>query len=111
MGNGCLLIHVAVVNKASAFCKVLIDAYPESLRIELNDGNLPIHLACAHGTRDDTADTIQYMLELNPDLINAEDSEGWLPIHRAAIKGGTKSIELLLKFDPDAASKDINDGG
>ena len=37
---------------------------------------LQIHIACAYGRGDDTAYTIQYMLELNPELINAEESIG-----------------------------------
>ena len=107
-GNVCLPIHYAVDRKSTTFCKELIDAYPESLQIELN-GWLPIHIACDYGNRDDTADTIQYMLELNPEIINAEKSGRYLPIHYAAENGRTKSIELLLKFDPDAASKEVND--
>ena len=107
---GCLPIHLAVANKSTIFCKDLIDAYPESLRIESDDGWLPIHVACANGKRDDTADTIQYMLELDPELINAENSDRLLPIHHATEYGRTESIELLLKFDPNAASKDVNDG-
>ena len=50
------------------------------------------------------------MLELDPELIDAENNRGWLPIHYAAKNGRTKSIELLLKFDSDAASKEINGG-
>ena len=69
-----------------------------------------IHRACAWGKRGDTADTIQYMLELDPELINAEDRRRYLPIHYATRNRGTKSIELLLKYDPDAASKKTNDG-
>ena len=107
--DGYLAIHFAVIYKSSAFCKELIDAYPESLRIE-GDGWLPIHDACAHGNRDDTADIFQYMLELDPELINEEKSDGYLPIHVAALKGRTKSIEILLKFDHDAASKEVNNG-
>ena len=42
--------------------------------------------------------------------INEENSGGYLPIHLAAERGRTKLIELLLKFDPDAASKEINGG-
>ena len=72
-------------------------------------GKLPIHLACT-ANQDDTADTIQYMLEVDSELINAEDRHRRLPIHRAAWFGNTKSIELLLHYDPDAASKEINDG-
>ena len=109
--RGYLPIHYAVMYKSTAFCKELINAYPESLRmVETSEGILPIHYACANGKRDDTADTIQYMLELDRELVNAEDSNGYLPIHCAAMSGMTKSIELLLKFDPDAASKEVNNG-
>ena len=107
-GDDYLPIHHAVCYKSAAFCKELIDAYPESLRMELDDG-LPIHRACRYGTRDDTADTIQYMLELDPELINKENDGGWLPINHAAWQENTKAIELLLKFDPYAASKEVND--
>jgi ankyrin repeat protein len=106
---GCLPIHHAVCYKSTAFGKILFDAYPESLQIRSDDGMLPIHDACS-GKRDDTADTIQYMLELDPELINADDGDGWLPIHFAAQDGSTKSIEMLVKYDPDAASKETNDG-
>ena len=107
--NGYLPIHDAIRFKSTAFCKILIDAHRQSLRIETESG-LPIHDACTHGKRDDTADTIQYMLELDPELINAEDSDEYLPIHLAAMNGKTEPIELLLKFDPDAASKEFNNG-
>ena len=108
-GANCLPIHNAADNKSTALCKEIIDAYPASLRIEARDGKLPIHMACAYGEREDTADTIQFMLELDHELINAKDGDGYLPIHCAAIGGGTKSIELLLKYDSDAASKKTND--
>ena len=108
--DGCLPIHYAVTAKSTTFCKQLIDAYPESLWSRAGVGWLSIHRACAHGEGDDTADIIQYMLEMEPELINDEDSKGFLPIHYAAMYGRTKSIELLLKFDPNAASNVINDG-
>ena len=110
VGNSSLPVHyaISVQYKSTRFCKILIDAYPESLRI-ISDEGLPIHLACI-GNRDDTADTIQYMLELDPELINAEYNNSYLPIHCAAENGRAELIELLLKFDPDAASKETNDG-
>ena len=40
--DGCLPIHDAVTYKSTAFCKILIDAYPQSLRIE-SGGWLPIN--------------------------------------------------------------------
>ena len=103
-----LPIHCAVKYKSTAFCKELIDVYPESLQVESDSGWLPIHIACGWGKRDDTVDTIQYMLELDPELINAAGG-GYLPIHFAAENGCAKSIELLLKYDPNAASKKTYD--
>jgi len=82
------------------FCKMLIDAYPESL-----SDSWPIHLACYSGMRDDSADTIQYMLDLCPESSSTWDWRGYLPIHGAAWSGNTKAIELLLKHDSSAATK------
>ena len=108
--GGYIPLHNAVAYKSITFCKILIDKYPESLRIE-SGGWLPIHKACAWGKRDDTADTIQHMLELDPELINADNRSGYmrgyLPIHCASVNRRTESIELLLHYDPDAASRII----
>ena len=108
-GDDWLPIHHAAQCKSTAFCKELIDAYPESLRIESRSYGWPIHLVCRFGNRVDTTDTIQYMLELDPELINAEDSDGYLPIHFASEYSGTELIELLFKYDPEAASTEMND--
>ena len=98
-----LPIHHAVGSKSTAFCKGLIYVYPESLRVGSgNNNSLPIHFAC----RSNNVDTVQYMLKLDPDLINARDRHGQLPIHYAARGDNVRIIELLLKYDPDAASKE-----
>ena len=60
-------IDWAAYIKSTDFCKVLIDAYPESLRNR--PGLLPIHLAC----RINNVGTVQYMLDLYPESINARD--------------------------------------
>ena len=104
-----LPIHHGIC-KSFAFCKELIDAYPESLRVRTSEGSLPIHKACGYrGGR--SANTIRYMLELYPESINARDSEGLLPIHHA-VRGrkpaeGKKAeiVELLLMYDPEAATQ------
>jgi len=102
-----LPIHYAVYRMSTAFCKVLVDAYPDSLKVEANF-RLPIHDACGYGGRVDTVDTVQYMLDLYPASINAPDNEGWLPIHHAAQARRADFVELLLKLDLDAASKNTN---
>jgi len=95
-------IDRAVKGRPFGFCKVLIDVYPESL-----SDSWPIFEACgcSGSDRDDLVDTIQYMLDIYPEIINARDGNGMLPIHRAAQGKRTDIVELLLKHDPDAASK------
>jgi len=101
-----LPIHYAVFYVSFEFCKTLINTYPESIKMEARDGNLPIHMACKYGGRVDTVYTIQYLLELYPESINVRNRDGHFPIHNAAAQSTRADIvELLLKYDPDAASK------
>lgn len=103
-----LPIHFAVCGMSTGFCKVLIDAYPDSLRVgRTNAGRLPINVGY-YNERADAVDTIQYILELYPESTNVRDGEGRLPIHGAARLGRTHIIELLLKHDPDMVSKTTN---
>ena len=98
--RGYLPIHFAVDRMSTAFCKVLIKSYPESIRITSDNSSLPIHTACGfggRGHRDDTAKTIHHLLDLYPVSINARDNQSFLPIHRAALFRNTESIEVLLK--------------
>jgi len=113
-----LPIHHGIC-KSFAFCKELIDAYPESLRVRTSEGSLPIHkacgihYACSFRSRDraEVVKTIQYMLELYPESIHARDREGCLPIH-SAVRGGKSAkgkkaeiVELLLMHDSETASQ------
>ena len=54
--EGELPIHLALGCRSTGFCRVLIDAYPQSLRVGTNYGSLPIHEACRAGE----VDTILY---------------------------------------------------
>jgi len=100
-----LPIHLAVANKSTTFCKVLIDSYPESIQLT-RFGSFPIHKACRRGSRDDKVETIAYMFKKYPESINARDSIGRLPIHCAAKCERADVIELLLKHDPDATRRE-----
>jgi len=95
-------VRSAANRKSLEFCKVLIDLYPESVRVTGTDsGSLPIHKAY-------DIDIVQYLLELYPESINIQDSYGMLPVHEAAVGRNIDKIELLLTHDPDAASKKTN---
>jgi len=98
-GSGDLPIHTAASGQSFDFCKVLIDLYPESLKVEGSDGYLPVHFAVSK------PDILQYMLCLYPETINARDNAGRLLIHKAAQRGRVDLVELLLMHDPSAATK------
>ena len=106
MGDDELLpIHHAIYGKSTSFCQVLIDIYPESLRVGTRSGMLPIHIACCENDRADAVDTIQYMLELHLESVDVICGRGLAPIHLAAQGERADIVELILKYDPDAASK------
>ena len=104
-GVGYLPIHIAARWRSPEFCKVLIDAYPESLRVGVEvEGLFPIHSACLE-TRIDTA---KYLLDLYPERTNVRSSHGTLPIHHASTIESEEKVEMikwLLTEDPDCASK------
>ena len=109
--QGYLPIHYAIHNMSFEFCKVLIDTYPESIKVGTGDGNLPIHVACSsfsYGTYGTSIEMIQYLLDIYPESINVRNGEGHLLIHRAAQGKRVDIVELLLKYNPDAASKETS---
>ena len=116
--DGSLPMHEAAIYMPGSFCKVLMDAYPESLKVFNNRGKLPIHLACGLGNssfQEDPVHKIDYMLSLYPELSKmGEVGSNWLPIHNAARQGGgiasIKSLELLIKHDPESVQKSARNG-
>jgi len=107
IGNfqGYLPLHLAATNKAPAFCKVLVDAYPESVKVDC-DGRLPFHCACGNGRLD----TVEYLFGLYPECINIRTDDGYLPIHEAASDPGENTaqiVKFLLRHDPECLSKPV----
>ena len=87
-----LPIHHAAGKKSTEFCKILVKAFPESLRMQSMEGKLPIHEACSTGL----VDVVQYLLELFPESIHTRDNSGCLPIHEASVQGNAEVIKFLL---------------
>jgi len=105
-GDDNLSLHLAANNKSPAFCKLLVDAYPESVKRFNNRESLPFHFACYDGRPD----TVEYLFGLYPESLHIRDGLGYLPIHSACnyIKESTpKIIKFLLRHDPECLSKPI----
>jgi len=101
-----LPLHHAATNKSPAFCKVLVDAYPESVRRVNNEGYLPFHHACGEGRPD----TVKYLFGLYQESINIRNNDGYLPIHWACSlpnKNTAEIIKFLVIQDPGCLSKPV----
>ena len=106
--EGYLPLHCAASHKSPRFCQLLIDAYPESIKMQDEEGCLPFHIACRYGER---VDTVKYLYELYPESLHMSDDDRYLPLHNAARNRGTQTDEIiryLLNIDPAGASR-VND--
>jgi len=109
--HGELPLHLAASNKAPAFCKLLVDAYPEAVKEQNGYGYLPFHFACEDGRPD----TLEYLFKVYPECIHTRDDWGWLPIHCATGRrrnnnNGADIIKFLLLQDPECLSKPVARG-
>jgi len=103
--DGYLPLHHAASRKSPHFCKLLIDSYPESIKIGEEEGFLPFHNACSSGER---VDTVRYLYELYPESLHINGVDEYLPIHNAARNRGIETNEIikyLLSLDPMGASR------
>eukprot|EP00984_Skeletonema_dohrnii_P029622 scaffold20381_cov75-Skeletonema_dohrnii-CCMP3373.AAC.1 len=110
---GSLPIHFASRNSNMTpnIVQLLIDAAPESVHSEGQDGYTPLHLLCMHVELDETAalGILKLLLEKQPETIRHADNDGDLPIHIAL--GASKSPEfcrMLIESYP--GSERMTDG-
>ena len=106
-GYGELPLHYAAGHKSPGFCKLLVDAYPDSVRRRSDNGSLPIHNACLRNCR---VDTLEYLLEVYPESLHIRNGNGYLPIHLACHRPGENTsgiIQFMLIRDPECLSKPV----
>ena len=108
--EGELPIHCALSTKSSEFCRVLIDAFPESLQI----GGHRRGGVLLHAASQSRLDTTRLVYSLYPEGIGVRDEKGFLPIHRTVewpfcSEGDcpTAILEYLLEQDPDGARRPV----
>jgi len=82
--------------------------YPLGLQKTNDEGNLPLHMACAGKAKEEV---IRKLLEENSNAASQKNLAGELPLHVACKNNVPPHIILcLLSFFPDAA-KEKDDGG
>ena len=84
---------------------VLLDAYPQSVKVGDDDGYLPIHRLLAGKWGGNIVEMVSKMMNLFPDSLLTPTSVGELPLHLAAKRTDCADVadvvKLLLCF-PDA---------
>ncbi len=110
-GRHCLPIHIAARSKSPEFCRLLIEAYPESVQMTGARGYLPLHWAC----KFNTFATVEYLCTLYPDAINHADTDGFYPIHDVIYymsegvntESAIEIVRYLLDCDPNVTLQKI----
>jgi ankyrin repeat protein len=92
----------------SRLLELLINAFPDGLKIRDADGNLPIHLAVSHHKGKlwiDINELSVMIFEAYPKCIRDVDKKGYLPVHLALrSKGPDEMIKYLLQIYPDSVA-------
>jgi len=112
--DGELPLHLAASNKAPAFCKLLVDAYPEAVKWPNNSGHLPFHCATKR-RRNNGADIIKFLLLQDPECLSKPvvsdnrgndymQGNGALPLHLSCndMEQSRDISHLLFDLYPEA---------
>jgi ankyrin repeat protein len=101
-------------NVTLSMVQLLIDAFPESLRHESNNGRMPLHLLCRNKDLDDEEGGLEilklFIMRCPESVKHATREDGMLPLHSAA---GFQSLEfcrLLIEAYP-GSERITNDNG
>ncbi|CAG9982604.1 unnamed protein product [Clonostachys byssicola] len=88
-------LHAAAAGGYFDIVKLLVEAGANSKAI-MNNGQMPLHLACTDGWLD----IAEYLLADCPEQIHGVDCNGFTPLHLASQSGNLDLIKLLLNYDP-----------
>eukprot|EP00984_Skeletonema_dohrnii_P011727 scaffold4702_cov111-Skeletonema_dohrnii-CCMP3373.AAC.4 len=82
--------------------QLLIDAAPDSVRKENEDGWMPLHCLCRNNDVDKTIaiEMLKLLIEKCPEAIRHAENDGFLPIHIAACFSDPHFCRVLIEAHP-----------
>jgi len=98
-----LPIHTVLkLCKNESLIRQVIEAYPDQVdKLNLQNNELPLHVACMHCQKNNTVIIAQDILDMYPDAITCFDEMGRLPLHMALCHGANFSlVERLIDAYP-----------
>ena len=110
---GWLPLHQLVMRHgyADESVRLLVNYYPEAVRIRTADGWLPLHLLCRyHGSANESA---AVLLDEWPDAVYELNGDGWLALHLLARYAGAynETLHALMKSGPNALGRETSNEG
>eukprot|EP00956_Cyclotella_meneghiniana_P037540 scaffold140284_cov40-Cyclotella_meneghiniana.AAC.5 len=76
-GGGRTMLHLAARHRSPEFCKLIVQARSDLVRVKDERGSLPFHYSCSNRN----VDTAKYLFGLYPECINIPDERGFYPLH------------------------------
>lgn len=109
--DGRLPFHIACSSGSFDTVKYLFELYPESIREQTHDGDLPLHKACRfHQGEYDSK--VRFLMEKYPAAASVKGERGDLPLHRACKNNCDLSvIRFLFEAYPEGiVSRNTDEG-
>jgi len=100
--DGSLPLHLALSGyplKSLETIQVLVEAWPDAVHAQDNNGRLPLHHACQRGCTDDE---IQFLVRSWPESCQVLTKDGQLALHLACGCHSSSATLILLDCYPQA---------
>lgn len=110
-------IHYLIFNSNNEYIfdlmKVYFKHYPEKTKLKNNNGSVPLSIACSTVVnKGPSLKTVNYLLMIDPSVINSKDVEGMTPLFKAirTLPDSIKKeniVECLLDFGADPNVRNV----
>lgn len=110
--SGDLPLHHMLVEDHGTFepnsvelLKILLNAYPDSVKVADSKGALPLHLACRYGSGQTSTKIIKHIIRMWPEALTkpvtlSKSKKHMLPLHIASEYMSMDVVRLLIECHP-----------
>jgi ankyrin repeat protein len=103
MRDGKLAIHLALESYASLErARFFLEQWPESIRQEDGEGDMPVHTAAKHIL---PPGTFRFVVEQWPESVRVRNSKGLLPVHLATRDLFLDNLRFIVEVWPESVNE------
>ena len=93
-------LHISCSYGQLSVGSLLIERFPEMIRMNTNHGQTPLHNACLHGH----SSLVSLLVEKDPESMNVTNKYGFTPLQEAAKCENLEVTRTLLSMNPSLTS-------